>query len=884
MSYSDINWTQRSRYNDQARSSHSRISLLSTPTEEPSFVRNATTANTTTAHSHLNKTLSKLIDRFDISPRNASLGDIQRQKDRLVDKFSRILSTQLETSIVENENDIANTIHTQLQESRDPEKAHRFGHLYNKLASRQILEKKWSILYLLSLTGELPSSSTSDLSTLDSPRATVSGLQNLHHETPVTAADYLQPPTSRPYDTHSSDSPRNIRRRLATENASPQRESMELDAAPPAVQLARAREAHGRMSEAIYVSEADLLRDLIFLFQGIDGQYIRYDTQLNDHVFTPGIEVSPPITNMVFKLADIGWLYTKVRNFVNDNMDSPTIGLVGQSLCAALQQELTEYYKLIAILEAQVEKQMINNQVTSQSLTLKKLMIWTLDCNQKLRLMSVLVDVCQGQKGGALIAAIHNYTKHGDPFIKNYLTKMLQIVSKPFYEMLERWVYEGELDDPYEEFFVACDRTVPEEELWQSKYTMREDMLPAFLSKELAHKIFSIGKSLNFIRYSCHEDTLAEQHQGTFASTAETPTNTLDKQPFKYGETEQVGKSIEVAYTATSRALLNLLKTKYKLMDHLKALKRYLLLGQGDFIQYLMDILWMNLSKPANTLFRHNLTGILETAIRSCNAQYDDPQILNRLDVRLMEIQKDDLGWDVFSLDYHVDAPINTVFSPTAMHQYLEAFNFLWRLKRVEYTLAAAWRQWVKASREFTQLPELQQDIQFAQLTIQRMIHFIYQLQHYVLFEVLECSWDKLETFIEHKSVDLDSIIAAHNNYLGEITEKGFLTGPKQEALAGKLGSIFNCILQYNIVLEYLYKYATQESLKRSSRGLSDVETMSKIRKRHEDMEDQFTMQVLGFLDVLKSYHDEDLRSLSTRLDYNDFYTKFNDTSQNVNL
>ena len=562
---------------------------------------------------------------------------------------------------------------------------------------------------------------------MDSPRATISGLQNINQE-----ADYLQPPASRPYDMHPNDSPRNIRRRLARESSP--RESMELDAAPPSVQLARARESQSRMTEAIYVSEADLLRDLIFLFQGIDGQYIRYDTELNDHVFIPGIEVSRSTENMVFKLADIGWLYTKVRNFVKDNVDSSTIGLVGQSLCAALQHELTEYYKLIAILEAQIEKQMINNQVTDQSLTLKRLMIWTLDCNQKLRLMSVLVDVCQDQKGGALISAIYNYTKHGDPFIKNYLTEMLQIVSKPFYEMLERWVYEGELDDPYEEFFVACDRTVPEEELWQSKYTLREDMLPTFLSKELAHKIFSIGKSLNFIRYSCHEDTLAEQY---YTSSSPNNINSSNKQPFKYGETEQVEKSIEVAYSVTSKALLNLLKTKYKLMDHLKALKRYLLLGQGDFVQYLMDILWVNLSKPANTLFRHNLTGILETAIRSCNAQYDDPEILNRLDVRLLEIQKDDIGWDVFSLEYHVDAPINTVFSPAAMHQYLQAFNFLWRLKRVEYTLASAWRQWVKASREFTSLSELYQDIQYAQLTIQRMIHFIYQLQHYVLFEVL---------------------------------------------------------------------------------------------------------------------------------------------------
>lgn len=54
----------------------------------------------------------------------------------------------------------------------------------------------------------------------------------------------------------------------------------------------------------------------------------------------------------------------------------------------------------------------------------------------------------------------------------------------------------------------------------------------------------------------------------------------------------------------------------------------------------------------------------------------------------------------------------------------------------MEYTLSASWKIWGKASREFSNLPELEQDLQITQLTIQRMIHFIYQLQHYVLFEV----------------------------------------------------------------------------------------------------------------------------------------------------
>lgn len=89
----------------------------------------------------------------------------------------------------------------------------------------------------------------------------------------------------------------------------------------------------------------------------------------------------------------------------------------------------------------------------------------------------------------------------------------------------------------------------------------------------------------------------------------------------------------------------------------------------------------------------------------------------------------------MFSLEYHVDTPINTVFNAKSMRNYLKIFHFLWRLKRVEHTLSSAWEQWRGASREFSNIPEIQQDIQYAQLTIQRMVHFIYQLQHYVLFE-----------------------------------------------------------------------------------------------------------------------------------------------------
>lgn len=48
---------------------------------------------------------------------------------------------------------------------------------------------------------------------------------------------------------------------------------------------------------------------------------------------------------------------------------------------------------------------------------------------------------------------------------------------------------------------------------------------------------------------------------------------------------------IDVVCKETSRHLLDVLYNKYKFMEHLKAMRRYLLLGQGDFIRHLMDLL-----------------------------------------------------------------------------------------------------------------------------------------------------------------------------------------------------------------------------------------------------------------------------------------------------
>jgi gamma-tubulin complex component 3 len=92
---------------------------------------------------------------------------------------------------------------------------------------------------------------------------------------------------------------------------------------------------------------------------------------------------------------------------------------------------LNEYYRFIAVLEAQVAKQVESQHVSAlsaQGLTLKRLLVWTQESLLKLRIMSVLVDCCEKQRGGALVSTIYNYTNHGDPFIQQFINNTLEEV------------------------------------------------------------------------------------------------------------------------------------------------------------------------------------------------------------------------------------------------------------------------------------------------------------------------------------------------------------------------------------------------------------------------------------------------------------------------
>ena len=59
----------------------------------------------------------------------------------------------------------------------------------------------------------------------------------------------------------------------------------------------------------------------------------------------------------------------------------------------------------------------------------------------------------------------------------------------------------------------------------------------------------------------------------------------------QYGDIGGLERSIDIAYQIASHRLFEVFIEKFKLLDHLLALKHFLLLGHGDFADQLMQTL-----------------------------------------------------------------------------------------------------------------------------------------------------------------------------------------------------------------------------------------------------------------------------------------------------
>jgi len=93
------------------------------------------------------------------------------------------------------------------------------------------------------------------------------------------------------------------------------------------------------------------------------------------------------------------------------------------------------------------------------------------------------------------------------------------------------------------------------------------------------------------------------------------------------------------------------------------------------------------------------------------------------------------------------------------------------------------------------------------------MVHFIHQMQYYITFEVLECSWDELWNKVQ-QAQDLDHIIAAHEVFLDTIISRCLLDTDSR-ALLNQLRAVFDQIIELQNTQDAIYRAALEELQRR---------------------------------------------------------------------
>ena len=135
---------------------------------------------------------------------------------------------------------------------------------------------------------------------------------------------------------------------------------------------------------------------------------------------------------------------------------------------------------MIAVLESQRSK--YTPDEPANYLNLKKLFLWVQEPLERMKWLAVIIDSVQNLKGGAVCSAINSYVLNGSPSTKQFISRILKEVSSPILSMIKQWMIEGDINDPFGEFFVEINPLTTDDKLWTEKYKLNYIMIPSFLT------------------------------------------------------------------------------------------------------------------------------------------------------------------------------------------------------------------------------------------------------------------------------------------------------------------------------------------------------------------------------------------------------------------
>ncbi|KAL6577978.1 Gamma-tubulin complex component 2 [Orobanche minor] len=358
----------------------------------------------------------------------------------------------------------------------------------------------------------------------------------------------------------------------------------------------------------VALQELIVIDDLLSAMVGIEGRYVSIRRVRGIWHFQVDASMDLALQESAKRMFPLCENYLHINQFVELKSQFKS-GLVNHAFAAALRTLLLDYQATVAQLE---------HQFRLGKLSIQGLWFYCQPMMGSMQALSILIKKASAANfiGSAVLNLLQSQAKAmaGDHVVRSLLEKMSQSANQPYLGILERWVYEGVIDDPYGEFFIAENKSLLKESLthdydtkyWQQRYSLKDD-IPSFLANA-AETILTTGKYLNVMRECGHsiQVPVAESLKLTTV-----------------GYNHRYLECIKGAYDFASGELLNLIKEKYDLMRKLRSIKHYLLLDQGDFLVHFMDIAREELMKKPDEISVEKLQSLLDLALRSSAAVAD---------------------------------------------------------------------------------------------------------------------------------------------------------------------------------------------------------------------------------------------------------------------
>uniref|UniRef100_F6VFC0 Gamma-tubulin complex component n=1 Tax=Macaca mulatta TaxID=9544 RepID=F6VFC0_MACMU len=642
--------------------------------------------------------------------------------------------------------------------------------------------------------------------------------------------------------------------------------------------------------------ESAVVEDLLYVLVGVDGRYVTAQPlagrQSRTFLVDPNLDLS--IRELVNRILPVAASYSTVTRFIEEK-SSFEYGQVNHALAAAMRTLVKEHLILVSQLE-QLHRQGL--------LSLQKLWFYIQPAMRTMDILaSLATSVDKGEcLGGSTLSLLHDrsFSYTGDSQAQELCLYLTKAASAPYFEVLEKWIYRGIIHDPYSEFMVEEHELRKEriqedynDKYWDQRYTIVQQQIPSFLQK-VADKILSTGKYLNVVRECGHDVTC----------------------PRAYVE------QIEKAFNYASKVLLDFLMEEKELVAHLRSIKRYFLMDQGDFFVHFMDLAEEELRKPVEDITPPRLEALLELALRMSTANTDPYKddlkidlmphdlITQLLRVLAIETKQEKAmahadpteltlsGLEAFSFDYIVKW-CHCLSCRKALTRYQMLFRHMFYCKHVERQLCSVWIS-NKTAKQHS-LPSAQWFAGAFTLR-QRMLNFVQNIQYYMMFEVMEPTWHILEKNLKSAS-NIDDVLGHHTGFLDTCLKDCMLTNPELLKVFSKLMSVCvmftNCMQKFTQSMKLdselggqMLEQGTVPGLPTGAEERARKELTRKHLAEHADaaqlvsgfeatinkFDKNFSAHLLDLLARLSIYSTSDcehgMASVISRLDFNGFYTE----------